>query len=406
MSLDTSSEPAALITGDPLAAQTAAEDLRVRGYVLDSLAQSLASIDPGTAWRSAAGDALRPTVMRLAQSLADASGAHLRASTALAGYADEVRTARAMAARAVETWQHGQQVTTRALAEHRGTVRRIEHRAALAGTTPVVPPFVDPGEPYRAEAQVLLAAAQRTGSEAGDQAALVVQAAGNEAPDGPGFWDQAGDVWSDVWHGAWDLGADIGNGVMSFGNALVQHPDLMAELIGGLLLMQGGALMEAGGVALDLTVVGAPAGIALNVTGAGVITAGAGLAGQAAVRAGIEAVGDDAIRPFEGSGGSGGSGGSEATPGATGGGRPAGVKPGWVRRRVNNDQGWIYQRPGAVGDADSVRIMDPTPQYPNGYVRFTNRYNQPVDLEGKPTGNATTHIPIRPDGTYPLPQGW
>jgi hypothetical protein len=45
-------------------------------------------------------------------------------------------------------------------------------------------------------------------------------------------------------------------------------------------------------------------------------------------------------------------------------------------------------------------------QYPNGYVRFYNEHGQPVGLNGKPGPNSATHIPIAPDGTYPLPQGW
>lgn len=53
-----------------------------------------------------------------------------------------------------------------------------------------------------------------------------------------------------------------------------------------------------------------------------------------------------------------------------------------------------------------MRIMDGTPQYPNGYVRFHNSFGQPIKLDGKPGSKADTHFPIESDGSYPLPEGW
>jgi hypothetical protein len=50
--------------------------------------------------------------------------------------------------------------------------------------------------------------------------------------------------------------------------------------------------------------------------------------------------------------------------------------------------------------------MEPTAQYPNGYVRFYNDYGQPIGLNGKPGSPLATHISRNPDGTYPLPKGW
>lgn len=89
-----------------------------------------------------------------------------------------------------------------------------------------------------------------------------------------------------------------------------------------------------------------------------------------------------------------------------GGAKPPGVKDGWVSRPADNGKGTVYQRPGAQGNADMVRVMNPTPNYPNGYVRFYNKHGQPVGLDGKPGPPSATHIPRNPDGSYPVPQGW
>jgi hypothetical protein len=87
---------------------------------------------------------------------------------------------------------------------------------------------------------------------------------------------------------------------------------------------------------------------------------------------------------------------------------PPGVPPGWVARPADNGMGTVYQQPGAVGNSNSIRIMEPgaDPRYPNGYVRYTNEHNQPINLDGKPGSRADTHIPRNPDGSYPIPRGW
>lgn len=83
-----------------------------------------------------------------------------------------------------------------------------------------------------------------------------------------------------------------------------------------------------------------------------------------------------------------------------------GIGKGWLARVADNGKGEVFQKPGSPGNADMVRVMRPTPAYPDGYVRFYNERGQPVGLDGKPGPNSRTHIPLRPDGTYPTPQGW
>jgi len=76
-----------------------------------------------------------------------------------------------------------------------------------------------------------------------------------------------------------------------------------------------------------------------------------------------------------------------------------------VAREAENGQGIVYQQPGAPGNAGSIRIMEPTPDYPNGYFRYYNNEGrgQPLEVDGKPGSPSATHIPE--DFAGPL-QGW
>jgi RHS repeat-associated protein len=74
----------------------------------------------------------------------------------------------------------------------------------------------------------------------------------------------------------------------------------------------------------------------------------------------------------------------------------------WALREADNAKGLVCQRVGATGNRDMIRIMDPTPQYPDGYVRRHNQHGQPVDPAGRPGDRASTHIPL----TYEGPLVW
>jgi hypothetical protein len=77
------------------------------------------------------------------------------------------------------------------------------------------------------------------------------------------------------------------------------------------------------------------------------------------------------------------------------------VPAGWTSRMADNGKGLIFQKPGSTGNADLIRIMDPTPHYPNGYARVHNGYGQPVDVNGRPGSKADTHIPAEYAGPWP-----
>lgn len=77
------------------------------------------------------------------------------------------------------------------------------------------------------------------------------------------------------------------------------------------------------------------------------------------------------------------------------------IPGGYVGREAENGKGIVYQRPGAPENAGSIRIMEPTEQYPNGYFRYYNPRGQPLDVNGQPGSRGATHIPEDFTGQLP-----
>jgi hypothetical protein len=228
------------------------------------------------------------------------------------------------------------------------------------------------------------------------------------------WWESALDTAGDVGAAAYNhTVVPLVNGAADLGQAMVEHPaDVAGLLLGGGMIVLGGS-GEVGGVALDATGVGAVVGVPINIAAAGLIAAGAGIVAMSAGDLGSnaakndnhvldEAQGPSSARPKPG----------DPLPESA---RPDTAGRGWEGRVADNGRGEVWQNPeninappGTPANANSLRIMEPDAQNPNGYVRFYNEHGQPVTVEGKPGGRTdpATHIPIRPDGTYDVPRGW
>lgn len=250
--------------------------------------------------------------------------------------------------------------------------------------------------------------------------AYLPQVADQDQPDLPDedapplevhWWDRAWDGVQDG--GAWLYNHTVVpgvNGLADVGQAMVEHPEDTLSMLGGAGLMLLGAGGEVGGGALDITGVGAVAGVPINVASAAVIASGGALATAGGADLIHNAAQNSNVVLNE-------AGGAGARPGdpLPGSARPGSAGSNWEGRVANTGKGQVWQDPAKVDappgtpkNANSVRLMDPTPEYPHGYVRYYNEHGQPMKIDGKPGSDksAATHFPMNPDGTYPVPEGW
>lgn len=200
------------------------------------------------------------------------------------------------------------------------------------------------------------------------------------------------------------------NAAADLAQAVAEHPaDVVETAIGaGMILFGGGG--QVGGVALDATGVGAVAGVPIHVAAAGMIATGA-----AAVTHGTSSLLDHASRndnrllrevdgPWPERGAPG-----DPLPDFL---RPDGSGATWKGRVADNGKGEVWQDPDKIGnpanhkDADSMRYMDPTDRYPDGYVRFHGPTGQSLTIDGRTGTNPVTHHPMTPEYTYDIPKGW
>jgi hypothetical protein len=77
---------------------------------------------------------------------------------------------------------------------------------------------------------------------------------------------------------------------------------------------------------------------------------------------------------------------------STGGGVP--IPSGWISYPATNGKGMVYQDPKSLGlrNQNTIRVMEGTSQYPNGYIRIYNQNGQPVNQFNRPGSPSETHL--------------
>lgn len=321
-----------VIPGDLDGMRETSARLMSQSWILEDIAVGLSQVPRSVTWEGTAGDRFHTTVARMPGVFMGVAEAHRQAASALDRHCDEVQIARQQVTRALDLWEYGERLRRQAPVD---TSTRTTRAPDILGESRSDD---DPGVQVRAEALMIVTVAQQRVAESAVTASGQVKLAETDLSSDSSFWDDVGGAWSDFWHGATDVGADVINGIMSFGNALIENPDILLEILAGLALIQGGLAAEGGGVVLDGTGVGAPAGIAVGAAGLAAIAAGAGMVANGIGRAATEAAGDSAVAPLQGVGRGGG------------GSAPAALDAAQVESKVN-----AATRPGRNS---GVRVVD------------------------------------------------
>ncbi|MEV7611024.1 putative T7SS-secreted protein [Microbacterium sp. NPDC089320] len=311
--LGMTTDPVALIPGSYAAAHTVASAWRSRSEACTALRDGLCSLEVDSAW---AGYPYEKYLERAeyVRSSWQRCGEHLmNGAAALSAYGDALRWAQDEAARAIDLWEQAEAATIAARQAHRAKVRELERDLGVRHVELDVP-FVDGGADLRAQAVDVLTNARGVLDRYAVEAATAIHAAADAAPlETPKQAEStknravAGAVGSILFETAvLNPAIEQLNFIASMGNALINHPDILLELLGGAALIVGGGAMIGGGGAmiggggaLALTGVGAAPGGGLAWAGVGVAGAGLAAAGHAGSRWMNEATGDDAVRVAE-----------------------------------------------------------------------------------------------------------
>ncbi|WP_311257845.1 putative T7SS-secreted protein [Microbacterium sp. WCS2018Hpa-9] len=304
--LGMTNDPIALIPGSYAAAHTVASAWRSRSEAATALRDGLRGLEVDSAWTGYPYEKYLERA-EYVRSSSQKCGEHLMSgAAALSAYGDALRWAQEEAARAIDLWGQAETATVASHQEHRVKVRELERDLGLRHVELDVP-FVDGGADLRAQAVEVLTNARGVLDRYAVDAANAIHEAADAAPletpkqaESTKNWAVAGAIGTVMFETAvLNPAIDQLNFIASMSNALINHPDILLELLGGVALVVGGGTMIGGGGALALTGVGAAPGGGVAWAGVGVAGAGLAAAGHASTRWMNEATGDDANRIVE-----------------------------------------------------------------------------------------------------------
>jgi hypothetical protein len=264
--LGETSDPLALIPGDPASIARVAGQMYGYSTVLAEAGNGLKRIDTTDGWKGAAGDAFRRRFHGEPERWLVAAACFRDAAGALDRYIPTLVWAQQQAGAAIQLWSQG-------------------HKDAANSTL------------ENAVGQLIAAASTAT---------AVVGRARDQAPQKPGFWSKVASFFEGLGHDAERVGAAAVDDLASVGNAVLSNPLADLGMVAGAALAGVSAVGDGAGLVLDATGVGAVVGVPVNVISTAGVVAGTGLMMASAGDLASHAAGDDHVDPVNADSGAGG----------------------------------------------------------------------------------------------------
>ncbi|MFC9255375.1 putative T7SS-secreted protein [Amycolatopsis thailandensis] len=231
--LGQTTDPKALIPGDPPAVYENARVLEARANSAGAVGDALKRIDTG-GWRGPASDRFHEDHQTEVPRWMQADDSLDNAAQALTAYADTLAWAQGQAAEAIAQWQRGDTATEQAEQAYDRAVADAQTRtranAERGDPTVVQPPaFTDPGEAHRQAARDILKRARRQLAEAGDRCTEALRVEASLAPQDSrrqadaNFYGGIRDSISGAGEALWGAISDPGGTVAAMAHN-VMHP--------------------------------------------------------------------------------------------------------------------------------------------------------------------------------------
>jgi len=275
-----------LIPGSPSNARDGAAKWRETATQADDTRAAFAKLDDDGSW---SGTAYDKYLERFDQQLSywqTTSDTFTTAANALDNYAGALEWAQGEAALAIELWNAAEAQAAAALVEHKEYVSSLRQGSGIRHVEVDVP-FVDPSGPAHRDAQEVLANARYQLDVLATGYANIIGEAGNAAPL-PLTPEHAQQAATDAIANAVIQVAVVQpflstlNFLGGVAQNLWEHPDLVLEMLGGILGIVGGGALIVGGGGLEVVTVGAgtPVAVPAIAGGAALVGGGAALLGD------------------------------------------------------------------------------------------------------------------------------
>lgn len=271
-----------LIPGSPSSARAGATLWRETATRAGDTRAAFAKLDDDGSWSGAAYDLYLERFDQQLSYWQTTSDTFTAAANALDNFAGALEWAQGEAALAIELWNAAEAESAAALVEHKEYVSSLRQGTGVRHVEVDVP-FVDPSGAAHLEAQEVLANARYQLDVLATGYANIIGAAGDAAPL-PLTAEEAQQVVTDA---VVSTVIDITvvqpflstlNFLGGIAQTLWEHPDLVFEMLGGILGIVGGGALIIGGGGLEVVTVGAGTPVAGPAIAGGVAVAAGGAA--------------------------------------------------------------------------------------------------------------------------------